>query len=85
MTTTENIAGAQPRLKARYRAEIKDALNTEFAYENVMQIPGVVKVVVKVVVVQRESRRVRILWRADRPRGARRGHAQKKYQRQQQQ
>ena len=46
MTTTENKAGVQPRLKARYRAEIKDALNTEFAYENVMQIPGVVKVVV---------------------------------------
>ncbi|MEO7079586.1 MAG: 50S ribosomal protein L5, partial [Rhodococcus sp. (in: high G+C Gram-positive bacteria)] len=46
MTTTENTAGVQPRLKARYRAEIKDALNTEFAYENVMQIPGVVKVVV---------------------------------------
>ena len=46
MTTTENIAGEQPRLKARYRAEIKDALNTEFAYENVMQIPGIVKVVV---------------------------------------
>ncbi|GAA5082260.1 MULTISPECIES: 50S ribosomal protein L5 [Nocardia] len=42
MTTTEN----QPRLKARYRAEIKDALNSEFNYANVMQIPGVVKVVV---------------------------------------
>jgi large subunit ribosomal protein L5 len=44
MTTVENKV--QPRLKARYRAEIKDALNTEFNYENVMQIPGVVKVVV---------------------------------------
>ncbi|GAC66270.1 50S ribosomal protein L5 [Gordonia soli] len=43
MTTTEN---AQPRLKTRYRAEIKDALNSEFGYDNVMQIPGVVKVVV---------------------------------------
>ena len=40
MTTTENKAGVQPRLKARYHAEIKDALNTEFAYDNVMQIPG---------------------------------------------
>ncbi|NMN96312.1 50S ribosomal protein L5 [Antrihabitans stalactiti] len=44
MTTTENKT--QPRLKLRYRAEIKDALNKEFAYDNVMQIPGVVKVVV---------------------------------------
>lgn len=44
MTTVENKV--QPRLKARYRAEIKDALNTEFNYANVMQIPGVVKVVV---------------------------------------
>src|SRR5206468_2802800 len=43
MTTSEKI---QPRLKARYRAEIKDALNGEFNYANVMQIPGVVKVVV---------------------------------------
>jgi large subunit ribosomal protein L5 len=35
-----------PRLKARYRAEIQDALRKEFDYANVMQIPGVVKVVV---------------------------------------
>ncbi|MEV0252293.1 MULTISPECIES: 50S ribosomal protein L5 [unclassified Nocardia] len=44
MTSTENKV--QPRLKERYRAEIKDALNGEFDYANVMQIPGVVKVVV---------------------------------------
>ena len=43
MTTTEKL---QPRLKTRYREEIRDALNKEFAYANVMQIPGVVKVVV---------------------------------------
>ena len=43
MTTTEKT---QPRLKVRYREEVKDALNTEFDYANVMQIPGVVKVVV---------------------------------------
>ncbi|MEV0356864.1 50S ribosomal protein L5 [Nocardia sp. NPDC050697] len=43
MTTTEKT---QPRLKLRYREEIKDALNSEFSYANVMQIPGVVKVVV---------------------------------------
>lgn len=35
-----------PRLKTRYREEIKKALNVEFKYENVMQIPGVTKVVV---------------------------------------
>ncbi len=43
MTSTEKI---QPRLKLRYRSEIKDALKSEFGYDNVMQIPGVVKVVV---------------------------------------
>jgi large subunit ribosomal protein L5 len=43
MTTTEKV---QPRIKTRYREEIRDALNKEFAYANVMQIPGVVKVVV---------------------------------------
>ena len=35
-----------PRLKTRYRDEIKNKLNDEFSYENVMEIPGVVKVVV---------------------------------------
>ena len=35
-----------PRLKARYRNEIRTKLNDEFNYENVMQIPGVAKVVV---------------------------------------
>ncbi|MFI1914993.1 50S ribosomal protein L5 [Nocardia sp. NPDC020380] len=39
-------AKVQPRLKTRYREEIKPALNSEFNYANVMQIPGVVKVVV---------------------------------------
>ena len=43
MTTSEKVA---PRLKTRYREEIKDSLNKEFDYANVMQIPGVVKVVV---------------------------------------
>jgi len=44
MTTTE--AKVSPRLKLRYAAEIKQALNEQFSYANVMQIPGVVKVVV---------------------------------------
>ena len=35
-----------PRLKTRYREEIRKTLNDEFNYDNVMQIPGVTKVVV---------------------------------------
>ena len=44
MTTTETKA--LPRLKQRYREEIRDSLQTEFGYANVMQIPGITKVVV---------------------------------------
>ncbi|MGB9307875.1 MAG: 50S ribosomal protein L5 [Mycobacterium sp.] len=43
MTTAEKV---QPRLKARYRSEIRDSLNKQFNYPNVMQIPTVTKVVV---------------------------------------
>src|ERR1043165_6228742 len=46
MTTVENTQKALPRLKQRYRDEIRDGLQKEFGYGNVMQIPGVVKVVV---------------------------------------
>ena len=35
-----------PRLKARYHDEIKGSLFEQFGYANVMQVPGVVKVVV---------------------------------------
>jgi large subunit ribosomal protein L5 len=35
-----------PRLKARYRAEIAPAMREQFGYANVMQVPGLVKVVV---------------------------------------
>jgi large subunit ribosomal protein L5 len=35
-----------PRLKQRYRDEIAPGLREQFTYDNVMQIPGVVKVVV---------------------------------------
>ncbi|KGN43043.1 50S ribosomal protein L5 [Knoellia aerolata] len=45
-TQTENTTGSQPRLKARYADEIKGSLQEKFGYGNVMQIPGVVKVVV---------------------------------------
>jgi len=45
MTTTESTK-VSPRLKTRYTDEIKSALHEQFRYPNVMQIPGVVKVVV---------------------------------------
>ena len=46
-TSTAAAAGKiQPRLKQKYNAEIKKALQDEFGYANVMQIPGVVKIVV---------------------------------------
>jgi len=35
-----------PRLKTRYRTEILPALREEFAYGNVMQVPGLTKIVV---------------------------------------
>ena len=35
-----------PRLKVRYADEIAPALRKEFAYRNVMQVPGLVKIVV---------------------------------------
>ncbi|MBL1113790.1 50S ribosomal protein L5 [Streptomyces sp. 110] len=35
-----------PRLKGRYREEIQGKLQEQFSYENVMQIPGLTKVVV---------------------------------------
>ncbi|WP_332642710.1 50S ribosomal protein L5 [Aeromicrobium sp.] len=37
---------AAPRLKARYREEILPALREEFNYANVMQVPGLTKIVV---------------------------------------
>jgi large subunit ribosomal protein L5 len=43
MTTAEKIV---PRLKTRYREEILSGLQEDFAYDNVMQVPHVVKVVV---------------------------------------
>ncbi|MGI5377507.1 50S ribosomal protein L5 [Streptomyces sp. NPDC002784] len=35
-----------PRLKTKYREEIAGKLREEFKYENVMQVPGLVKIVV---------------------------------------
>jgi len=45
MTATAAPA-AMPRLKAKYRETIVPALQDEFSYANVMQIPGLVKIVV---------------------------------------
>jgi large subunit ribosomal protein L5 len=46
-TSTAAPAGKiQPRLKQKYQNEIKKQLQEEFGYANVMQIPGLVKVVV---------------------------------------
>ena len=42
----ENEAAVKPRLKTRYDNEIRAALQQEFSFANVMQTPGVVKVVV---------------------------------------
>ena len=53
-TTTEGTTGNStatktrevPRLKARYRAEVLPALRMEFGHGNVMQVPGLTKIVV---------------------------------------
>src|SRR5713101_4664712 len=44
--TVEAPEKVAPRLKERYRSEIKPALKDEFSYPNVMQIPGLIKIVV---------------------------------------
>jgi large subunit ribosomal protein L5 len=47
MTAVVEVEPAvKPRLKVRYDDEIRAALKQEFGFDNVMQIPGVVKVVV---------------------------------------
>ncbi len=49
-TTVETPAAAEekvtPRLRTRYREEIVPALQSEFEIPNVMQVPGLVKIVV---------------------------------------
>jgi large subunit ribosomal protein L5 len=44
--STSTAERAAPRLKQRYLDEIKGDLREQFSYSNVMQVPGVVKVVV---------------------------------------
>ncbi len=62
-TTPETVEQDQvptPRLKAKYAEQIKPALLKEFGYGNVMQVPGVVKVVVNMGVGEaaRDSKRI---------------------------
>jgi len=47
-TATEQatVERVPPRLKQRYQAEVAPALREEFGYDNVMQIPGLVKITV---------------------------------------
>jgi large subunit ribosomal protein L5 len=40
------VPSAPPRLKTRYREEIVQTLKQEFGYPNVMQVPGLTKIVV---------------------------------------
>jgi large subunit ribosomal protein L5 len=42
----ETAEKVTPRLKTRYREEILPALKSEFEIANVMQVPGLVKIVV---------------------------------------
>lgn len=44
--TTTSTETAGPRFKSRYREEIIPALQAEFQYANVMQVPGLTKIVV---------------------------------------
>jgi large subunit ribosomal protein L5 len=46
MTETQIEAPALPRLKVRYREEIVPALRSEFDIKNIMQVPGLTKIVV---------------------------------------
>ena len=47
MTETQNKTEAPPaRLKQRYREEIIPALQGEFEFANIMQVPGLTKIVV---------------------------------------
>jgi len=45
-TSTEPTTSEPPRFKTRYREEIVPALRSEFDYANVMQVPGLTKIVV---------------------------------------
>ena len=44
--STDTMTATTPRLKDRYRTEIVPALREQFGYANVMQVPGLTKIVV---------------------------------------
>jgi large subunit ribosomal protein L5 len=44
--TETTVTKVTPRLKQRYREEIAGAMREQFGYQNVMQIPGLTKIVV---------------------------------------
>ncbi len=44
MTATADKPRTVPRLKQRYRDEILSSLRSEFGFDNVMQVPGLVKI-----------------------------------------
>jgi large subunit ribosomal protein L5 len=46
MSETATETRPMPRLKQRYRSEILPALHEQFGYANVMQVPGLTKIVV---------------------------------------
>jgi large subunit ribosomal protein L5 len=46
MTTTADQTSTRPRLQTRYREEIVPAMQEQFRYANVMQVPGLTKIVV---------------------------------------
>jgi large subunit ribosomal protein L5 len=46
MTETSVETIPQPRLKLKYREELAKAMQEQFGYDNVMQIPGLTKIVV---------------------------------------
>ena len=46
MTTAVSETRVQPRLKTKYREEIVGKLQEQFQFDNVMQVPGLTKIVV---------------------------------------
>ena len=46
MTTAVSETKTQPRLKTKYREEIVGKLHEQFQFDNVMQVPGLTKIVV---------------------------------------
>ncbi|MEO5709794.1 MAG: 50S ribosomal protein L5, partial [Nocardioidaceae bacterium] len=45
-TTTPEQSTGRPRLQTRYREEIVPAMQEQFTYANIMQVPGLTKIVV---------------------------------------